>query len=405
MDSVFSTWPNVEARVSARGQAMASASSAPPAAAAAAAAAAAVAAAGGVDGSTGVATQPRFEKPGLESDERTTMVVAGPGHGDAGTSGLAGSVWGSPCSPPQSPGPVSSSHAVSKIGQYLLLGPVAGERVFRAVHVHTGEEFVCKVYELSRWQENLGAQLRLSAHPHVCALLEVVLGERSAYALHERAHGDMHAHVRAARRLAEPEAARLFRQIAGAVAHCHGAGVVLRDLKLRKFVFADADRTTLKLESLEDAYVLPDDDVDDDSLSNKHGCPAYVSPEILSAGCAGTYSGRAADVWSLGVMLYTMLVGRYPFHDAEPAALFQKIRRGQFSVPDWVSPRARCLIRSLLRREPSERLQAAEILEHPWFRMDGCGFTSRPCGSREREHNDQVVPDVDMAESEDPFFS
>lgn len=66
-------------------------------------------------------------------------------------------------------------------------------------------------------------------------------------------------------------------------------------------------RTTLKLESLEDAVVL--DDPEEDLLQDKRGCPAYVSPEILRA--HHTYSGRAADMWSLGVILYTMLVGRY----------------------------------------------------------------------------------------------
>lgn len=65
-------------------------------------------------------------------------------------------------------------------------------------------------------------------------------------------------------------------------------------------------RTTLKLESLEDAVVL--DDPEEDLLQDKKGCPAYVSPEILRA--HRTYSGRAADMWSLGVILYTMLVGR-----------------------------------------------------------------------------------------------
>ena len=62
----------------------------------------------------------------------------------------------------------------------------------------------------------------------------------------------------------------------------------------------------MKLESLEDAVVL--EDYADDLLSDKHGCPAYVSPEILRTNTR--YSGRAADMWGLGVMLYTMLVGR-----------------------------------------------------------------------------------------------
>ena len=63
----------------------------------------------------------------------------------------------------------------------------------------------------------------------------------------------------------------------------------------------------IKLESLEDAVVL--EDIDDDFLSDKHGCPAYVSPEILR-GTTSKYSGRQADMWGLGVMLFTMLVGR-----------------------------------------------------------------------------------------------
>lgn len=65
-------------------------------------------------------------------------------------------------------------------------------------------------------------------------------------------------------------------------------------------------RSQLKLESLEDAVIL--EDSDDDIIQDKRGCPAYVSPEILRS--HAQYSGRAADMWSLGVILYTMLVGR-----------------------------------------------------------------------------------------------
>ena len=71
--------------------------------------------------------------------------------------------------------------------------------------------------------------------------------------------------------------------------------------------FLSFRRTQIKLESLEDAVVL--DNPTEDSLQDKRGCPAYVSPEILRAHNT-TYSGKAADMWSLGVILYTMLVGR-----------------------------------------------------------------------------------------------
>nr|XP_015097913.1 tribbles homolog 1 [Vicugna pacos] len=205
----------------------------------------------------------------------------------------------------------------------------------------------------------------------------------------------MHSYVRSRKRLREEEAARLFKQIVSAVAHCHQSAIVLGDLKLRKFVFSTEERTQLRLESLEDTHIIKGED---DALSDKHGCPAYVSPEILNT--TGTYSGKAADVWSLGVMLYTLLVGRYPFHDSDPSALFTKIRRGQFCIPDHISPKARCLIRSLLRREPSERLTAPEILLHPWFEsVLEPGYVDSEIGT-----SDQIVPECQEDSDISSFF-
>lgn len=152
---------------------------------------------------------------------------------------------------------------------------------------------------------------------------------------------------------------------------------------------ANTRRTRLVLESLEDACVLSGPD---DALSDKHGCPAYVGPEILHT--RPRYSGKAADVWSLGVVLYTMLVGRYPFQEAEPTLLFSKIRHGAFAIPGGLSPRARCLIRCLLRKAPAERLSTPGILLHPWL-AGGGGATQEPCsGPSWRQGLDQVVPNV-----------
>lgn len=157
-------------------------------------------------------------------------------------------------------------------------------------------------------------------------------------------------------------------------------------------------RTELRLDSLEDACVL--DNEDDDRLSDKHGCPAYVSPEILNG--TRTYSGRAADMWSLGVMLYTILVGRYPFHDAEPTVLFSKIRRGQYTLPPSLSSKAKCLLKSVLRQDPNLRLTAEECLSHPWLNraLHSGGFIAIS-----NKYNDQTVPDIVVKEYGEDFFS
>lgn len=144
-------------------------------------------------------------------------------------------------------------------------------------------------------------------------------------------------------------------------------------------------RTRLRLESLEDAVIVDDDD---DKLTDRRGCPAYVAPEVLRSGRA--YSGKAADIWSLGVLLYTMLVGRYPFNDAEHASLFAKISRGQFAMPDALSARARCLIRALLRREPAERPIGDDVPRHPWLAKPLLSVAH--IAGRSSNH-DQLVPE------------
>jgi len=119
-----------------------------------------------------------------------------------------------------------------------------------------------------------------------------------------------------------------------------------------------------------------------------------VSPEILKSNTR--YSGRAADMWGLGVMLYTMLVGRYPFHGAEHSGLFAKIRRGQFTLPESLSSRAKCLIRCLLKKDPEERLTTEDVLVHPW--LTG---THRERGTPRRpphtESTDHCVPEFTVS--------
>ncbi|XP_044604359.1 tribbles homolog 3 isoform X1 [Equus asinus] len=287
-------------------------------------------------------------------------------------------------SPPPAPVRAPVGTTASRLGPYVLLEPEEDGQAYRALHCPTGTEYTCKVYPVCDALAVLEPYSRLPRHGHVARPTEVLAGTRHLYAFFPRPHGDMHSLVRRRRRLPEPEAAALFRQMAATVAHCHQHGLVLRDLQLRRFVFTDRERMKLVLENLEDACVLSGPD---DSLCDKHACPAYVGPEILSS--RPSYSGKAADVWSLGVVLFTMLAGHYPFQDSEPILLFGKIRRGVFVLPAGLSAPARCLIRCLLRREPAERLTAAGILLHPWLRENPT--PSVPSGSH-LWRTDQVVP-------------
>lgn len=190
----------------------------------------------------------------------------------------------------------------------------------------------------------------------------------------------------------------------------------------------------LQLDGLYDALVFTGSD---DLLTDKHGCLAYVSPEILDATFVsgsssaltqspaaaasvfqgapktGSYSGRPADMWSLGVMLYTMLVGRYPFADADACTLFARIRRGRYPLPSEVSlsAAAQCLIRSLLAVSPADRLTAEEALAHPWFSVAAASVSdvvspaavAGQASSSSSSSGDSVVPRLPREKVDDLF--
>jgi serine/threonine protein kinase len=98
---------------------------------------------------------------------------------------------------------------------------------------------------------------------------------------------------------------------------------------------------------------------------------AYISPEVLNTSHA-EYSGKLSDSWSLGIVLYTLLLGRYPFHHPTIATMFAKIARAKFQIPpsSGLSLDAKLLLRSLIRPKPSERLLPSEILSHNWLKAN-----------------------------------
>jgi calcium/calmodulin-dependent protein kinase I len=106
------------------------------------------------------------------------------------------------------------------------------------------------------------------------------------------------------------------------------------------------------------------------SLTTRCGTPTYVAPEILK----NIPHDTKADMWSVGVITYVLLVGYPPFMEDKQQDLFRKIRSGEYEFfeEDWmeVSEEAKSLIKSLLVTDPAQRLTAAEALENPWFDVD-----------------------------------
>lgn len=317
------------------------------------------------------------------------------------------------------------------------------------VQQHTGKAIPAE--HLKSFLQTEGRVLQeLRAHPHphlpkVVAVTDPGRGSSQGQAdniglvVLPPVASDLHSYVRGLGGLSEPQARLYFRQIVSAVGHCHERNVVLRDIKLTKMFFRDETQMELVLADLEGSQYLGDDR--NQPLMDQRGCPAYgessrtsaiaavapchrrfaatsssesahpppspslsaVSPEVLAG---MPYNGPAADLWSLGVVLYVLLTGSYPFLDKRAEVLFRKIQCGWQAVhiPETLSPSSVALLKTLLSRRPELRGDAEDILDHPWLQPQSRASLSRRASLDMACQNllqaDQLVPDVGAGASD-----
>mmetsp|Transcript_55415 Transcript_55415/g.161801 ORF Transcript_55415/g.161801 Transcript_55415/m.161801 type:complete len:910 (+) Transcript_55415:29-2758(+) len=163
------------------------------------------------------------------------------------------------------------------------------------------------------------------------------------------------------KRLSEPEAMFYIYDLIVGLKYLHRRRVIHRDLKLGN-LFLDAD-VRLKVGDFGLAAQL---EHDSEKRRTICGTPNYIAPEILEGKHGHSYE---VDIWSLGVILYTMVIGRPPFETSDVRTTYRRIRYNQYSFPDSVriSDAAKDLINSILRTEPHSRLSLDEILGSTWF--------------------------------------
>ncbi|CAK9295945.1 unnamed protein product [Gordionus sp. m RMFG-2023] len=98
-------------------------------------------------------------------------------------------------------------------------------------------------------------------------------------------------------------------------------------------------------------------------LETSCGSPHYACPEVIRG---EKYDGRKADIWSCGVILYALLVGALPFDDENLRHLLEKVKRGYFHTPSFVSPECQELIKGMIEKDPDKRMTLAQVLNHSW---------------------------------------
>ena len=207
-----------------------------------------------------------------------------------------------------------------------------------------------------------GELLESLRHPGVLKHFATIESDDAVFIVTEYLAGGDVLHfmkARSCRPLPEPLARNFFLQLVGAVDYLHKAGIVHRDIKCENILLS-ADYKEIRLADFGFACPWRADKLLYESLGSLH----YASPEM----CANIpYRGPEADIWSMGVVLYAMLVGRLPFGGKTELELSMRIKDGTFHTPSTLPQVPAALLRWLLHTDASKRITMEQVKSHAWL--------------------------------------
>jgi MAP/microtubule affinity-regulating kinase len=171
-------------------------------------------------------------------------------------------------------------------------------------------------------------------------------------------HGYLKSHLD--RRLTEGDAKRLFKQVVEGIRYCHNRSITHRDIKLENLLLDDENN--IKIIDFGFSTCFPNDR----KVKIFCGTPSYMAPEIVNK---TEYCGPPADIWALGVLLFTMLCGSFPYRGSTDTELYAKISNAEYKIPSdvYLSSDATDLLAQLFSIAADKRPTAKDLLSHSWM--------------------------------------
>jgi calcium-dependent protein kinase len=211
--------------------------------------------------------------------------------------------------------------------------------------------------------------LRTVTHPNIVKYYEVYEDDRYLHIVMELCTGgDLLDHVLRGVSFSEQEAVRILRKLCSAVKYLHCINICHRDLKPDNFLYTTKEPgAEIKIIDFGLATKFGMADQADAELHSVVGSPYFIAPEVLR----GKY-GQECDVWSLGVIIYTLLFGEPPFTGASRRDIFKQILKSPVEFPHdhEVSLPACELITLMMVKKPSERISLDDAMRHEWLQQD-----------------------------------
>jgi polo-like kinase 1 len=171
--------------------------------------------------------------------------------------------------------------------------------------------------------------------------------------------------LRRRKRLHELETQCYINQICCALKYLHSHRVIHRDLKLGNLFIND--KMEVKIGDFGLATKL---EFDGERKRTICGTPNYIAPEVLEGKQGHSYE---VDIWSLGVIIYTLIIGKPPFETSDVKTTYKRIRMNAYSFPENVpiSDAAKDIITKILNNDPAKRPNVDEILAHEFINHGG----------------------------------
>ncbi|XP_066550969.1 MAP/microtubule affinity-regulating kinase 3a isoform X5 [Amia ocellicauda] len=276
------------------------------------------------------------------------------------------------------------------IGNYRLLKTIGKgnfAKVKLARHILTGREVAIKIIDKTQLNptslQKLFREVRIMKilnHPNIVKLFEVIETEKTLYLVMEYASGgEVFDYLVAHGRMKEKEARAKFRQIVSAVQYCHQKHIVHRDLKAENLLL-DADMN-IKIAD----FGFSNEFTMGNKLDTFCGSPPYAAPELFQG---KKYDGPEVDVWSLGVILYTLVSGSLPFDGQNLKELRERVLRGKYRIPFYMSTDCENLLKRFLVLNPAKRGTLEQIMKDRWINA----------GCEEDELKPFVEPELDISD-------
>jgi serine/threonine protein kinase len=243
--------------------------------------------------------------------------------------------------------------------------------VWECMHKQTGELYAVKIINREGMKPsddeavmNEVAIMQSLSHKNIVPLVDFYEEKSHFYLVMDyMSGGDVFDRIVELNHYTEKDARDLAMVLLKAVKYMHEQGVAHRDIKPQNLLIKEGDDTDIKVADFGFARRVHTPQ----SLTTRCGTPTYVAPEILK----NIPHDTKVDMWSVGVVIYVLLVGYPPFMEDKQQELFRKIRSGdyEFFEEDWggISQEAKDLVKGLLVVDPNQRLSASAALRSPWF--------------------------------------